>query len=448
MAEGGFDPDDFEMTILPSGVDPLDDDPSEDLLTIDITQNDPGFSVGSQQETSFITPEASQASWWIELYRASFKSKYGIDDNIFNTLRLDLERRGGNLYYEDVQINRKDGKGFYALASIKGKGAAEFKRIVQEGQRRVQARRSKQQTVQGQPIEPSVVDRQSMTFDNPMFDDEDDAKLTQRLTDLRTIKADLEDAAYIYTLSRIPRVELREMEGLTNNLRKTKSNMEAAYKALRKEEGDIGVIKEEIERETARDDPDQNKIKHLEEEIRQREESYFANQRRYKYLNVDVKNQVERIRAILTSEKPLRERLRELFKKEGITILSITTAIGMIISTIALAITNLMSSTKPVAPIPKPSPSPSPSPRRSFIDRLKGGLRKIASYLKSLAGKAAAIPGVVGSVISWLFKSASQIVEVLANNVILLVIAFIGLLFAVLTKQVRSGTRSVAVTRS
>jgi len=119
----------------------------------------------------------------------------------------------------------------------------------------------------------------------------------------------------------------------------------------------------------------------------------------------------------------------------------------MIISTIALAITNLVSSARPVAPIPKPSPSPSPG--RSFIDRLKGGLRNIASYLKSLAGKAAtAIPGVVVSVISWLFKSASQIDEVLANNVILLVIAFIGLLFAVLIRQVRRGTRSVAVARS
>jgi len=66
MAEGGFDPNDpnsFEMNediVLP------DDDPSEDLSHIDITQNDPGFSGGSQQETSFITPNGSQESRWIE----------------------------------------------------------------------------------------------------------------------------------------------------------------------------------------------------------------------------------------------------------------------------------------------------------------------------------------------------------------------------------------------
>jgi len=128
--------------------------------------------------------------------------------------------------------------------------------------------------------------------------------------------------------SGIPLETLREMEGLT----KTKSNMEAAYIELRKEEGDIGVIKDEIERERALDEPNQNKIKHLEEEVKEREKPSFANQRLYRDLNIDVKNQAGRIRSILTSEKPLGDKLREMFKKEGITIASITTAIGLIIS--------------------------------------------------------------------------------------------------------------------
>jgi len=118
----------------------------------------------------------------------------------------------------------------------------------------------------------------------------DDDELTQRLTDLRTINVDREasEAAGVklytplasYRTSGIPLETLREMEGLTDNLRKSKSNMEAAYLELRKEEGDIGVIKDELERERALGEPDQNKIKNLEEEIRQREESYFANLRR------------------------------------------------------------------------------------------------------------------------------------------------------------------------
>jgi len=134
--------------------------------------------------------------------------------------------------------------------------------------------------------------------------------------------------------------------------------MLAAYIELKKEEWDIGVSKDEFERERARDDPDQNKIKHLEEEIKQREESYFANQRRYRNRNINVKNQVERIISILSKvEKLLGDRLRELFKKEGITIASITTAIGLVISTIVLAVTRITNVTlTPTPPTPKPSP--------------------------------------------------------------------------------------------
>jgi len=60
-----------------------------------------------------------------------------------------------------------------------------------------------------------------MTFDHPAFDDGDDDELTQRLTDLRTINADLEAAGEppldSYKTSGITLETLREMEGLTNN---------------------------------------------------------------------------------------------------------------------------------------------------------------------------------------------------------------------------------------
>jgi len=269
--------------------------------------------------------------------------------------------------------------------------------------------------------------------------------LLKRLTDIRTINADLEaagelplDAPSLTRTAGIPLETLREMEGLTNNLRKTKSNMEAAYIELRKEEGDIGVIKDELERERALDEPDRNKLKSLEEEVKEREKSYFANQRRYRDLNIGFKNQAERIRAILASEKPLGDRHRELFKKEGIIIASITTAIGLIITIVALAISNLVKT----GPGPPSSPRPKPS-GRGFVDNDKSALKKVASYLRSLASKAAAsIPGLIGSVISCLFKAASQIVETLANNDIFLIIALIGLLFAVLQRQIRRGTKN------
>jgi len=93
--------------------------------------------------------------------------------------------------------------------------------------------------------------------------------------------------------------------------------MEAVYIELRQHEMDIGVIKDEIERERSRDDGDQTKIQRLEADLKQRKELYFANQERYRDLNFDVKNQVERIRAILASEKPLGDRLRRVIQEGG-----------------------------------------------------------------------------------------------------------------------------------
>jgi len=178
MAERGFDPVDpntFEMNDVqpddndpykyaPQDDDPIDDDDQDPL-------SNPSLTDITQNETSFITPEWSQASSWVESYRDSFKNNYGIDDKTFDVLRLNLNRKDGNIYYKTSQINRKDGNWLYALASIKGKGAAEFKRVVEEGQRRRQEQHPK---VREQPIEPTVVDRQPITFDNPGFDDKDD----------------------------------------------------------------------------------------------------------------------------------------------------------------------------------------------------------------------------------------------------------------------------------
>ena len=56
---------------------------------------------------------------------------------------------------------------------------------------------------------------------------------------------------------------------------------------------------------------------------------------------------------LLDSSVPLRERIATLFREEGVTIVSILTAIGMTVSTIVLAIVN---SVKRASPAPGPKP--------------------------------------------------------------------------------------------
>ena len=61
----------------------------------------------------------------------------------------------------------------------------------------------------------------------------------------------------------------------------------------------------------------------------------------------------ETIRRLLHEDKTLAERIRTLFREEGITITGILTAIGMAISTLVLAFTGGGS-----APVPSPTPRP------------------------------------------------------------------------------------------
>jgi len=52
-----------------------------------------------------------------------------------------------------------------------------------------------------------------------------------------------------------------------------------------------------------------------------------------------MQNQFKRINAIINDEtKPISERLRELFRRDGLTIGALITAVGMIISTFFLAV--------------------------------------------------------------------------------------------------------------
>ena len=101
----------------------------------------------------------------------------------------------------------------------------------------------------------------------------------------------------------------------------------------------------------------------------------------------------ETIRRLLHEDTTLAERIRTLFRKQGITIVSILTAIGMAISTLVLAVTGGGS-----APVPSPTPRPSD----------KGGVKQwikkhLGRALANFAGKtAAALPGIIGSIVSWL----------------------------------------------
>ena len=98
---------------------------------------------------------------------------------------------------------------------------------------------------------------------------------------------------------------------------------------------------------------------------------------------------------------PLRERVKEIFKKYGVTVTAIVLASGVTIGAVIGAITNAL---------------------RATGKALGKGLKDIGSKVAS------ALPGLIGSIVSFLFKAAGQAIGFLAEHTWLLILAVVAFL--------------------
>ena len=151
---------------------------------------------------------------------------------------------------------------------------------------------------------------------------------------------------------------------------------------------------------------DEGERQRLQESIKEFEQMEIQARRRYYEI---AENQLRRINSVIHDEtRSLGERLRELFRRDGLTIGALITAIGMTISTIILAIT------------PKGSTPSGPGKPRNVV---KQALIKLANILLDLAKKAlATLPGVVGSMVSFLFKKGGELVLFLSEHLLVLLL--------------------------
>jgi hypothetical protein len=104
--------------------------------------------------------------------------------------------------------------------------------------------------------------------------------------------------------------------------------------------------------------------------MREQRETHFAEAARF---DMEARSQISQIRetmiSVMNVDQPLMSRIRNLFREQGITIASILTAIGFIISTIVLALTGH----RPVQPVPavdQPKKGGQPGPA---VDQPKKG---------------------------------------------------------------------------
>ena len=125
-----------------------------------------------------------------------------------------------------------------------------------------------------------------------------------------------------------------------------------------------------------------------------------------------LRSQVSRIwetfRRLLREDTTLAEHIRTLFPEQGITIASVLTALDLAISTLILALGGGGAS----------APSPAPKPSGGVTEWVKNKhIQALGCVLANLAGKAAAaLPGIIGSIASWLLSTLGKTAVWIADH--------------------------------
>ena len=229
---------------------------------------------------------------------------------------------------------------------------------------------------------------------------------------------------------------LRELEGLNKELRTISGSLRSAIAKQVDIDRENGKLEEMANDETFSDEQ--------REEVRARlqrfqdEQKAISNQIRI--LKGRYSNQIYQIREsimkFLDKETgTLGKRIRTLFKEQGITIISILTALGM---TLGVLIEALLGG---------PSTTSTPTSQTTTTSDKKGGAREwiknklkaLSQLLGKLADKAlASLPGIIGSILSWILNRAKEAIGWLSNNLWALITAVRVLIYTYfMTKTTR-----------
>ena len=143
-----------------------------------------------------------------------------------------------------------------------------------------------------------------------------------------------------------------------------------------------------------------------------------------------LKNQItsfkETIAKVLDKDTSLGEKIRTLFREQGITITSILTAIGMAIGVLVEALLPGGGA----ATASRGGAEPPPKDDKGLKGWIRNKLKALASLLGRLGMKAAeALPGIIGGIISWILNRAKDVVSWVLQNLWALVVGIGGLIY-------------------
>ena len=132
----------------------------------------------------------------------------------------------------------------------------------------------------------------------------------------------------------------------------------------------------------------------------------------------------EKIAKVLDKDTSLAERIRNLFREQGITITSILTAIGMAIGVLVEA---LLPGGGGVEGGGGKPPSKDEAEVKEWVRNKLTALARLPGRLGVKAAEA--LPGIIGEILSWILNKASDIVGWVSQNLWALFVGIGGLLY-------------------
>ena len=233
-----------------------------------------------------------------------------------------------------------------------------------------------------------------------------------------TVKDAEQDTSFIEPSERDKLLPLRELEGLDKQLRTIKGSLKVAIAKridlegrIQHEERKLNEIQDPKYSDDQRD-MIEGRIKRLRGELTERNKEIDI-------LKGEASKQINQIGGSITKfldkeTGTLGERIRTLFKEQGITIVSILTAVGM---TIGVLIEALLGGPTVSTTTSGSTPADGGDKKGGAREWIKNKLKALSQLLGKLADKAlASLPGIIGSIISWILNRAKEVIGWLSQN--------------------------------
>ena len=208
---------------------------------------------------------------------------------------------------------------------------------------------------------------------------------------------------------------LRELQGLDIELRTISSSLRSAIAKSMAKQVDIDKEKQKLEEMVNDEEYSDEQREKVRARLQRFQDEQKAINDQIRILKGRYSNQIYQIRELIMKfldkeTGTLGERIRTLFKEQGITIISILTALGM---TLGVLIEALLGGTNGTT-----TTSESTSDKKGGArDWIKNKLKALSQLLGKLADKAlASLPGIIGSILSWILNRAKGAIGWLTQN--------------------------------